>query len=80
MKHDFKEGDYLDLYGSVIKVTDKAICVAVNNGKWVGNKDLSKWIPKSALIIHEVLSGEGRLNDSTKHFIIADFKNWFKLK
>jgi hypothetical protein len=79
MTHQFKIGDYLRDYGSITGVTEKAICVSINNGKWVGNRDNCKWIPKSALIVHQAINEKGLLNDDTKHLIIADFKDWFRL-
>ena len=79
MEHKFEIGDYLQDYGSITRVTEKAICVAINNGNWINNKDIYKWIPKSALITHKAINKKGLLNDDTKHLIVADFENWFRL-
>ena len=77
--HDIEVGDFWKDYGSIVRVTEKAICVAINNGKWLGNKDVNRWIPKSALVFYKAIKGTGILNDDSKHLIVADLKPWFKL-
>ena len=76
MQHQFEIGDYLEHYGSIVKVTQKAICVSVCTG--LSTRDI--WIPKSALIVYKAINRKGLLNDDTKHLIVADFHSWFRLK
>lgn len=77
--HDIEVGDFWEGTGSIVRVTEKAICVAINNGKWLGNKNVNRWIPKSALVFYKAIKGTGILNDDSKHLIVADLKPWFKL-
>jgi len=79
LNHNIEAGDFWQGYGSIVKVTEKAICVEINNGKWLGNKYFNRWVPKSAIVFYKAINGVGILNDDSKHLIVADLKPWFKL-
>ena len=70
--YDFQIGDFVSDFGTIQKITPKAILCKYD--------DSTQWLPKSAIIVHRVLSGKGRLNDESKNYLDCSIEKWFANK